>query len=57
MFEQRIKQLKTERENLNMRLAEINFLINGYETAIQDEKKNKKKNKKDEKVNSSSDDS
>ena len=57
MFEQRIKQLKTERENLNMRLAEINFLINGYETAIQDEKKNKKKNKKDEKADSSSDDS
>jgi hypothetical protein len=40
-----------------MRLAEINFLINGYETAIQDEKKNKKKNKKDEKADSSSDDS
>ena len=57
MFEQRIKQLKTERENLNMRLAEINFLINGYETAIQDEKKNKKKNKNDEKADSSSDDS
>jgi len=33
MFEERIKQLKTERENLNMRIAEVNFLINGYETA------------------------
>lgn len=57
MFEDRMQQLMTERKNLNMRLAEINFLINGYETAIKDEKKNKKKNKKDEKANSSSDDS
>ena len=43
MFEERMQQLMAERKNLNMRLAEINFLINGYETAIQDEKKNKKK--------------
>ena len=57
MFEDRMQQLMAERKNLNMRLAEINFLINGYETAIQDEKKNKKKNKKDEKADSSSDDS
>ena len=57
MFEERMQQLMAERKNLNMRLAEGNFLINGYETAIQDEKKNKKKNKKDEKADSSSDDS
>ena len=37
-FEQRLEQLKAEREQLNMRLAEINFLINGYETAIKEEK-------------------
>ena len=42
MFEERMQQLMAERKNLNMRLAEINFLINGYETAIQEEKKNKK---------------
>ena len=57
MFEERMQQLMAERKNLNTRLAEVNFLINGYETAIQDEKKNKKKNKKDEKADSSSDDS
>ena len=33
MFEERIKQLKAERDNLTMRIAEVNFLINGYETA------------------------
>jgi len=38
-FEQRLEQLKAERKNLDMRMAEINFLINGYETAIKEEKK------------------
>ena len=37
-FEQRLDQLKAEREQLNMRQAEMNFLINGYETAIKEEK-------------------
>jgi len=41
-FEQRLEQLKAEREQLNMRLAEMNFLINGYETAIAKEKEEKK---------------
>lgn len=39
MYEQRLEQLKAERKNLDMRMAEINFLINGYETAIKEEKK------------------
>tara|TARA_R110002110_G_scaffold71043_6_gene190163 strand:- start:1637 stop:1777 length:141 start_codon:yes stop_codon:yes gene_type:complete len=46
MFEQRIKQLKTERENLNMRIAEVNFLINGYETAEKEKADKAKKEKK-----------
>ena len=33
-MEKRIEQLKADRQQLNMRLAEINFLINGYETAM-----------------------
>jgi len=37
MFEERMKQLKAEQQNLNMRLAEVNFLIQGYETAIKKE--------------------
>jgi len=41
-FEQRLEQLKAEREQLNMRMAEINFLINGYETAMAKEKEEKK---------------
>ena len=46
MFEQRIKQLKTERENLTMRIAEVNFLINDYETAEKDKADKAKKEKK-----------
>jgi len=42
-FEQRLEQLKAEREQLNMRQAEINFLINGYETAIKEEKEKEEK--------------
>ncbi len=36
MFEERMKQLKAEQQNLNMRLAEVNFLIQGYEAAIKE---------------------
>ena len=39
MFEERMKQLKAEQQNLNMRMAEINFLIQGYETAIKENEK------------------
>ena len=42
-MEKRIEQLKAEQANLNMRLAEINFLINGYETAMKAEKEKEKK--------------
>jgi len=42
-FKQRLEQLKAEREQFNMRLAEINFLINGYETAIKEEKEKEEK--------------
>jgi len=45
-FEQRLEQLKAEREQLNMRLAEMNFLINGYETAMKEAKE--KEDKKDD---------
>ena len=41
-FEQRLEQLKAEREQLNMRLAEMNFLISGYETAMKRKKRRKK---------------
>ena len=37
MFEERMKQIKAEQQILNMRLAEVNFLIQGYETAIKKE--------------------
>ena len=47
-MEKRIEQLKAERQQLNMRLGEINFLINGYETTIKAEKEKPKKEKKDE---------
>ena len=47
-MEKRIEQLKAEQAGLNMRLAEINFLINGYETTIKAEKEKPKKEKKDE---------
>ena len=40
-MEKRIEQLKAEQAGLNMRLAEINFLINGYETAMKTEKEKK----------------
>ena len=43
MYEQRLEQLKAERKNLDMRMAEINFLINGYETAIKEEKEKEEK--------------
>jgi len=46
MMEERLKQLKAERENLNMRMEEINFLINGYETAMKEAKE--KEDKKDD---------
>jgi len=42
-MEKRIEQLKAERQQLNMRLGEINFLINGYETAMKAEKEKEKK--------------
>jgi len=42
-MEKRIEQLKAERQQLNMRLGEINFLINGYETAIKEEKEKEEK--------------
>ena len=47
MFEERMKQLKAERQNLNMRMAEINFLIQGYETAIKEKEKAESDEKKD----------
>tara|TARA_R100001443_G_scaffold25271_2_gene38046 strand:+ start:4992 stop:5138 length:147 start_codon:yes stop_codon:yes gene_type:complete len=48
MPEKRLEQLKAERENLNMRISEINFLIQGYEAAqkAESEKKDKKESKK-----------
>ena len=46
MFEERMKQLKAELQQLNMRLAEVNFLISGYETAMKAEKE--KEEKKDD---------
>jgi hypothetical protein len=46
MFEERIKQLKKERDNLNMRIAEVNFLINGYETGEKEKADKAKKEKK-----------
>ena len=45
-MEKRIEQLKAERQQLNMRLGEINFLINGYETAMKEAKE--KEEKKDD---------
>jgi hypothetical protein len=42
-MEKRIEQLKAERQQLNMRLGEINFLINGYETAMKAEKEKEEK--------------
>jgi|TARA_R110001583_G_scaffold67923_3_gene193835 uncharacterized coiled-coil DUF342 family protein len=49
MFEERIKQLKAERDNLTMRIAEVNFLINGYETAEKDKADKADKAKKEKK--------
>ena len=42
-MEKRIEQLEVERQQLNMRLSEVNFLINGYETAMKAEKEKKEK--------------
>ena len=42
-----MKQLKAEQQNLNMRMAEINFLIQGYETAIEEKEKAESDEKKD----------
>jgi len=47
MFEERMKQLKAEQQNLNMRISEINFLIQGYETAIKEKEKAESDEKKD----------
>ena len=47
MFEERMKQLKAEQQNLNMRMAEINFLIQGYETAIKEKEKAESDKKED----------
>lgn len=40
-MEERLKQLKAEREQIKIRLNEINYLIEGYENALKekDEKK------------------
>jgi len=46
-MEKRIEQLKAERQQLNMRLGEMNFLINGYETAIKEEKEKEEKEKEE----------
>ena len=46
MFEERLNQLKAELQQLNMRLAEVNFLISGYETAMKEAKE--KEEKKDD---------
>ena len=46
MPEKRLEPLKAERENLGMRVAEINFLIQGYEAA---EKAAKKEDQKESK--------
>ena len=46
-FEQRLEQLKAEQQNLNMRMAEINFLIQGYETAIKEKEKAESDEKED----------
>ena len=47
-MEERLKQLKSELQNLNMRLSELNFLITGYEATIKAEKEKPKEEKKDE---------
>tara|TARA_R100000458_G_C8088278_1_gene120095 strand:- start:366 stop:515 length:150 start_codon:yes stop_codon:yes gene_type:complete len=49
MFEERMKQLKAEQQNLNMRLAEVNFLIQGYETAIKEKEEEVDSDKKEDK--------
>ena len=47
MLEKRLEQLKAERENLSMRISEINFLIQGYEAAEKAaEKEDQKESKK-----------
>tara|TARA_X000001382_G_scaffold4670_2_gene4203 strand:+ start:7131 stop:7286 length:156 start_codon:yes stop_codon:yes gene_type:complete len=47
MQKERLEQLKAERINLQMRIAELNFLIQGYEAALK-EQEEKAKTKKDD---------
>jgi hypothetical protein len=49
MPEKRLEQLKAERENLNMRIAEVNFLIQGYESAQKAEAEKKTDQKESKK--------
>ena len=42
-MEKRIEELKADRQQLNMRLAEMNFLISGYKTAMKAEKEKEEK--------------
>jgi len=48
MPQKRLEQLKAENEQLNMRIAEVNFLIQGYEAAAKKEEE-KKEDKKESK--------
>lgn len=47
MQKERIEQLKKQRETLKMNLNELNYLIEGYEKALEAQEK---KNKKDDKA-------
>tara|TARA_B100002019_G_scaffold264504_1_gene253360 strand:+ start:4628 stop:4777 length:150 start_codon:yes stop_codon:yes gene_type:complete len=47
MQKERIEQLKKQREALKMNLNELNYLIEGYEKALEAQEK---KNKKDDKA-------
>ena len=49
MPEKRLEQLKAERENLNIRIAEVNFLIQGYEDAAKKEAEKKTDQKESKK--------
>ena len=49
MSEKRLEQLKAESEQLNMRIAEVNFLIKGYEDAAKKEAAKKEEEKKESK--------
>ena len=46
MQKERLEQLKAERINVQMRVAELNYLIEGYELAISKEEEAKKDKKK-----------